>query len=146
MCVCVYDCVCVLVYVAQIGISWFFGDSEPELLPIPICVGSHMTNHYRESNLIRSFVHGGELIAVTLPAGAVMETADTPRFGQRKCYRSDRLGRWVNMLDKPCAPPFCTGNRSETVNLADSVRACVCACMCVCARERARVYVRASSV
>ena len=80
-----------------------------------------MTNHYRESNLIRSFVHGGRLIPVTLPAGAVMETPDRPRFGSAKCSRSDSTGRWVNMFDKPCAPPYCTGNRTDTVNKADSV-------------------------
>ena len=103
-------------YYLQLGISWFFGATDPKEQPQPICTGSHMTDHYRESNLIRSLVHGGEDIVVELTAADAKPTAETPQFGAQKCTSGDAAGRWLNIgeaAEHPCKPPYCSGNRTE---------------------------------
>lgn len=110
-------------FVVQLAVSWYFGSVDPPLLPEPIQVGGHMGDHNREADLIRAMVHGGEVLRVGLDGGGVhraAELAALPRFGSVKCDHSDSPARWVNMDDRPCAPPFCTGNRTATVNNIDS--------------------------
>ena len=112
-------------FILQLGINWYFGATEPGQLPLPICVGGHMSDAYRESDLMRSFVHGGEVIKVTLDAADAKPTVDMPQFGAAKCRGGDEKGRWLNLGDassNPCKPPYCTGNRSETVNGLEPVR------------------------
>ena len=107
--------------VLRLMISWFFGAGDPGTEPSPLCVGGHMADHHRESDEIRAYVHYGDTVKVTLPADAVKESTQLPRFGHKKCTTGDTPARWVHMEKQACAPPLCTGNRTGTVNNIDSV-------------------------
>ncbi len=103
----------------QVAVGWYFGASEPKELPKPILVGGHMGHHFGLCNFRRALVDGGPIqVAVTAPP-----PADVQRFGSSKCESGDSPGRWILMKDKPCAPPYCTGDRFKTVNDLDWVRA-----------------------
>ena len=104
-----------------------------------------MSHGFLESDFIRSLVQGGRPIEVTLePSAGPRDSESTlPRFGGTKCTDGAADGRWVNMHDEECSPPYCTGNRTDTVNGVDSVSGGspppqVCAhvgsqpCLCVC--------------
>ena len=80
-----------------------------------------MADHHRESDEIRAYVHYGDTVKVTLPADAVKESTQLPRFGHKKCTTGDTPARWINMEKQACTPPLCTGNRTGTVNHIDSV-------------------------
>lgn len=114
-----------------LAVGWYFGGTDPKLEPAPLSVGGHMGDHYRESDIIRAFVHGGVELKLELREELVKETPEVPRFGKGKCDHGDTPARWINMEDKPCAPPFCTGNRSDTVNNIDTVRGCDVYCQCM---------------
>ena len=106
-------------YYLQLGISWFFGATDPREQPVPVCVGEHMANYFSEANLVRSLVHGGEDILVELSEDDVPDGDELPRFGTRKCSSGDEAGRWLNLgppLENPCMPPFCTGDRVESLH------------------------------
>jgi hypothetical protein len=112
-------------YHLQLGVSWYNGDSEPLEDRVPECVnGFHGLNFdYRRSSEQRSFVHWGRHLIVHLPDDAVMgDAVNLPRFGKHKCTSGEAPGRWINMGDKRCDPPFCTGDRFSTVNNIDWVR------------------------
>lgn len=96
---------------------------------MPILVGGHMGHGYGICNFRRALVDGGPIqIAVTAPP-----SADLQRFGTSKCSNADSPGRWIFMRDKPCAPPYCTGDRIKTVNAMDWVRtACLTHCLLGC--------------
>jgi hypothetical protein len=102
-------------------VGWYFGATDPVDLPSPICVGGHMADGYDEADLIRALVHGGQVIQVTLKDDDMKISLKQPRFGSAKCQSGDGSGRWINMEDRPCAPPYCTGNRMEAVNHGEAV-------------------------
>ena len=111
-------------YTLHLGIGWFFGLTDPKDEPIPRCLGPMAGNMFQESNFIRSFIHGGQPIAVTLAAVDVdAAPADVPQFGGSKCATGDHPGRWLKFKDdQKCVPPFCTGDRFETIHKKDMVR------------------------
>jgi hypothetical protein len=99
--------------------SWYFGATDPEEQPIPICVGSHIAIHFRKKDGLRARIHAGALIQVSIAESELKETSAQPRFGSSKCDHGDSIGRWINMENAACAPPFCTGDRLTTVNAVD---------------------------
>ncbi len=105
-------------FVLQLAVHWYFGATEPTALPLPISVGGHMDNTYREANMRRSLVHNGETVLVTLRDADLRVTRSVPRFAtfSRKCTTGDAAGRWLNQFEFPCEIPFCTGERASTVN------------------------------
>lgn len=110
-------------YVLQLAVNWYFGATDPQNQPRPLCVGGHFDNAYRESDLMRAFVHGGEVLHIELAEEDVKETPTMPRFGNRKCTTGDTPARWLNLgISDPCKPPYCTGDRFKTVNGPDVVR------------------------
>ena len=114
-------------YVLQILVTWYYAGTDPEELPVPICVGSHIGHHYRSKDGVRAQVFLGSIVKVSLSESAAVPTAEAPRWGDTKCDRGDLLGRWVNMEDRPCEPPYCTGDRKSTVNGLDVRALCHCA-------------------
>lgn len=109
----------------QVGVGWYFGSQDPERTPIPVCVSAHRTfRYFAEPDFVRSFIHDGIPIGVSLSPEAVSvgEKQGPSRFGDKKCETGDNPGRWVNMKEKHCEPPYCTGNREATVNAKDRVR------------------------
>ncbi len=103
--------------------GWYFGASQPKHPPTPIVVGGHMGHGSGICNFRRALVDGGPVqIAVTAPPESSIQ-----RFGSAKCQNGDSPGRWILMKDKPCAPPYCTGDRMTTVNAMDWVRVIVVA-------------------
>ncbi len=111
--------------VLQLMVGWFFGANDPGTIPSPLCVGAHFADNYRQSDQIRSYVHYGDTVTVTLAEDAVKEVAGLRRFGDHRCKSGDSAARWINMENQACAPPMCTGNRTGTVNYIDSVRGVV---------------------
>jgi hypothetical protein len=111
------------VYDYQVALGWFFGDSEPNDPPKPILVSGHMTHSYRMFNFKRAEVDAAP-IQVTLrqPEDAVVQ--QSPRFGSEKCKDGSAPGRWVNLLGRDCEPPFCSGDRRDSVNFMDWVGHC----------------------
>lgn len=106
-------------FVLQLMVGWYFGDTDPSELPVPVNVGSHVGRHYVGDDASRALIHNRAAVEITLETNAVQVTSDRPRFGNVKCEHGDSEGRWVNMGDQACEPPYCTGNRSATVNSMD---------------------------
>lgn len=102
----------------QVVLGWFFGDSEPKNLPMPLLVGGHMGHQYQLCNFWRAFVSGAPA-AISLAETDVKQSP--PRFGSKKCVHADGPARWVHLKNDACAPPLCTGDRRETVNAMDWV-------------------------
>ncbi len=102
----------------QVVLGWYFGDSQPTDPPKPLLVGGHMGHQYQLCNFWRALVNGS-------PASVTLAEADVktspPRFVDKKCVHADGPARWVHLKSAPCAPPYCTGNRLETVNAMDWV-------------------------
>jgi hypothetical protein len=112
-------------YHLQLGVSWYNGDSEPLEDPVPECVNGFqgLNFDYRKSGEQRSFIHWGRHIVVQLTNDSAAGTSTrVPRFGSAKCTTGDSPGRWLNMGEKQCEPPYCSGNRFATVNNIDWVR------------------------
>jgi hypothetical protein len=110
----------------QLGIDWYFGDTEPGHVPLPQCVSGFQGLHwdYRKSDEYRAMVHWGRELKVTTSNDSLNTHLSTvlPEFSDKKCRDGVAPGRWLNMNDKPCNPPYCTGDRFATVNHIDWVR------------------------
>lgn len=124
-------------YYLQVGVSWYFGYSDPGTDPEPICVSSHMSFSFVESDFHRSLVHGGEILRVSV--GSAEERSEMvkgsfghkkvvgleggvhQRLGHAKCESGDHPGRWLYMNRQLCAAPYCTGDRYATANAIDVV-------------------------
>jgi hypothetical protein len=125
-------------YWLQLGVDWYFGDSEPEMRPDPRADSSSPSasptvlpsptplsvsgfqgfyTDYRKSDELRAMVHWGREIRVVLSERD--ESSPLPVFGSGKCVDGEAAGRWLNMGDKACEAPYCTGNRTATVNSVD---------------------------
>jgi hypothetical protein len=122
-------------YWLQLGVDWYFGDSEPETTgdpssvsttvsasPTPQCVSGFqgLYSDYRKSDERRALVHWGREIRVVMNERG--ESLNVPVFGRRKCVDGEAAGRWLNMGEKACEAPYCTGNRTATVNNIDWVQ------------------------
>jgi hypothetical protein len=106
----------------QLVVGWYFGGSEPKNPPLPILVGGHMGHSYNTCNFKRASVDGSPIQVATV--GQPPESIH--RFGYGKCQTASTPGRWIFMFDKPCAPPYCTGDRFKTVHRMDWVSPSVC--------------------
>lgn len=95
----------------QIGVSWYFGNSEigDASAPAGVVVGSHMSSQYNELDFRRSLIDG---TPAQVALRAAVPDKKTPQFGSKKCTKGDSKGRWLNMAGKPCEPPLCTGDRA----------------------------------
>ena len=123
-------------FALQLMVTWYFGSTDPRGHPIPIHVGTHIGYHYRQLDGTRAVIEGGALLQVTLAESQLeQESTDRPRFGFEKCTRGDHVGRWINMADGPCAPPYCTGHRQSTVNGMDVC--CAFSCLWGCLQSAA---------
>lgn len=109
----------------QVVLGWYFGDSEIGG-KAPILVGSHMEHTFCTCCFRRALI-GGDPIQIVLPPTA-QQKEGMPRFSNKKCSGGDAPGRWINMIDKQCEPPYCTGNLSATIHTMDWVSACVAVC------------------
>ena len=101
----------------QAAVGWFFGDTDPKTEPTPILVGGHYGHSYKICNFRRALVDGSPLQVATVgtpPAGI-------QQFGNTKCTGADQPGRWIDMREVDCVPPYCTGDRKKTVNDMDWV-------------------------
>ena len=109
-------------FTLHVGISWFFGMQGPNTEPVARCTGVLASHLYELSDFTRSLVHEGRPIGVELSEEDAKVGEKLPRFGTHKCDTGDHPGRWVGLKDtQPCAPPYCTGNRSETIHKGDMV-------------------------
>jgi hypothetical protein len=106
------------VYTLQVVLGWFFGDSEPKDPPLPLLVGGHMGHQFGVLNLLRSMLRGSPT-RVVLPSEGIPPQASPKSMG--KCRDGTAAGRWVNLHEGECEPPYCTGNRRGTVNAMDWV-------------------------
>jgi hypothetical protein len=89
----------------------------PKDPPLPLLVGGHMKHRFRDCNFNRATIDGTP-IQVVLPK----EIAVPIPPASAKCTRGDSPGRWVDLgPTQPCAPPYCTGDRRQTVNYMDWV-------------------------
>ncbi len=108
------------VYTVQVVIGAYFGATDPQLLPVPIPVGTH-TGGFSECNAKRGMVDSGRLIVVRLQPDSVPSNAQL--FGTKKCAVGDLKGRWIDLdkVDNVCNPPYCTGPVKTTVQDYDWV-------------------------
>jgi hypothetical protein len=112
------------VYWLQLGVDWYFGDSEPGQEPVPQCVSGFqgLQMDYRKSDERRALIHWGREIKIELSAdqGVLLDVV-RPQFSMQKCQDGNAPGRWLNMGNKACEPPYCSGDRFTTVNDIDWV-------------------------
>ena len=97
-------------YTLQVVLSCFFGAGPPLSSPRPILVGPHIGHWISVCNIVRALVAGAP-VGVVLHERDVPATPLLPRFGGVQCATADAPGRWLDMRDVPCAPPYCTGTR-----------------------------------
>lgn len=110
------------------GISWYLGHQSPGQVPVPAPVlvprgdWTEATVYvYRTLDFVRTLIRDGLPLALTLPAEEVRET-ELPRFRSQRCTGGDHYGRWVNMKNTRCLPPYCTGKHREVINAEHWVR------------------------
>lgn len=63
------------------------------------------------------------IFQVILAEPTAVQLVALPRFGTQKCEHADAPGRWIDMHDKLCAPPYCSGRRRPELNDMDWVLA-----------------------